>query len=207
MRSKCIILSFLFLISIAASYGQHNELNRKHLLGEWCASNDDSLFFKTDTLVLLKRTDNNVVLDRMCVSPDMAREQGLLNCMEFVNLRLRTRGRFEMWLYSGHSSDIWLTPMHWRFDEGVLSLSADDFAWHFELLESNTVRFFSEEFSFYDQYANPRLKLKRFWPDSVMFFELDSIFMLDSLGFPSSEEQDSLDFMLQQNTLRNLDME
>jgi hypothetical protein len=121
---------------MAASYGQHYELNRKHLVGEWFASNDDSLFFKTDTLVLLKRTDNNVVLDRMCVSPDMAREQGLLNCMEFVNLRLRTRGRFEMWLYSGHSSEIWLTPMHWRFDEGVWIPFLCLIHWDFRLQKS-----------------------------------------------------------------------
>ena len=207
MRTKCAILLFLFSISIGVSNGQNYELSRKNLLGEWFASNDDSLFFKTDTLVLLKRTDNNVVLDRMCVSPDMAREQGLLNCMEFVNLRLRTRSRFEMWLYTGHTSEIWLTPMHWRFDEDVLSLLADDFAWHFKLLEVDTVQFFTQAFSFYEQYANPRLKLKRFWPDTVMLAGLDSILMLDSLGFPSQEVQDSLDFISQQNTLRNLDME
>ena len=201
------ILSIGLLLFVFSSSAQEFELKRKQLVGEWFASNDDSLFFNTDTLVLLKRTDNNLVLDKMCVSPDMAREQGLLNCMEFVNLRLRTRGRFEMWLYQGHASEIWLTPMRWQFNDQILTLLAEDYAWHFEFVETDTVRFFSQAFSFYEQYANPRLKLKRVFPDSIMISELDSIFMLDSIFIPTAAEQDSLDFILQQNTLRNLEMQ
>ena len=200
-------ISIALTLCVLTSKAQEYELKRKQLVGEWFTSNDDSLFFKSDTLVLLKRTDNNLVLDKMCVSPDMAREQGLLNCMEFVNLRLRTRGRFEMWMYEGHASEVWLTPVRWQFNNQILTLLAEDFAWHFQFLETDTVQFFSQAFSFYEQYANPRLRLKRVVPESGMLTERDSIFMLDSIMFPSTAEQDSLDFIIRQNTIRNLDMD
>lgn len=188
----------------AGSSGQQVEIKKHELIGEWYASNDDSLFFKADTLVLLKRTDSNVVLDRMCVSPDLARERGLLNCLEFVNLRFRSRGRFEMWLYEGYTSEVWLSSMNWRLKDDLVSIDANDLHWTFQIIEMDTVRFFDPKYSFFDKYADPRMKLVRIFTDSIVP-AAEVIFPVSNSLRPSdAERMDSLDIRQNENILRNL---
>jgi len=178
-------------------FAQNSDIRTKHLKGEWYTSNDDSLFFKSDTLVLLKRSDNNLVLDKMCVSPDMAREKGLLNCEDFVNLRLRTRGRFEMWLYEGYTSEVWLKPMKWHLNDDILSIESENLIWNYMIIQMDTVNFSEKQYSFSNRYANLRLKMHRVWPDPVP--------KSDTLQLPTQTLIDSFQDIKRKNTLRNLD--
>lgn len=164
----------LLLVSFNLS-AQPFELSRKQLIGEWYSSNDDSIFFRSDTLVLLRRSDSNLVLDKMCVSPDLARECGLLNCMEFVNLRFRTRSRFEMWLHQDYSAEVWLLPMKWRLKDDVLSIEAEDLTWTYRILKLDSVKFYENAFWFNDKSPNPRLKLLRILPEVSPAHESDSL--------------------------------
>lgn len=204
------ILKYLILLSVLLSstrlFSQSFPIKKGDLIGEWYSSNDDSLFFKADTLVLLKRTDSNVVLDRMCVSPDMARERGLLNCMEFVNLRFKPRNRFDMWLYEGYSSEVWLHPMRWHFDEGIISIDTYNSHWTFQIIQIDTVRFFDRNYSFFDKFADPRLKLIRVSPDSIVPISLTTLIRADSTNVNQVESLDSL-LRQRENILRTLKRE
>lgn len=201
MRSTLALCLLLWFCSVAA---QDHELKRKQLIGEWFTSNDDSLFFKADTLVLLKRSDNNMVLDKMCVSPQLAKEQGLLNCMEFGNMWLQSRNRVDIWLYEGYSSEVWLSPVRWDLEDEVITIEGTDFQWQFELMLMDTVRFFDEAYSYYDKYAIPRLTLLRIHPDSVPEWirirQSESVLQV----LPSSLSADTIRMLQEKHMLRHL---
>lgn len=193
------VILLLFCLNASA---QPFELSRKQLIGEWYSSNDDSLFFKSDTLVFIRRSDSNLVLDKMCVSPDLARERGLLNCMEFVNLRFRTRNRLEMWLYEGYSSEVWLNPMHWNLDDRVVSITSRNTDWTFLIIQMDTVRLFDQNHSFFERFATPRMRLLRVEADSI--HPISERLEFDSDKPLSEQAGDSLKQLQRENILRTL---
>lgn len=199
-----LALAVIMLVLVACIARKPNLVQTKNLQGEWFTSNDDSLFFKADTLMVLKRSDNNLVLDKMCVSPNMAREQGLLNCMEFVNLRLKRRGRFEMWLYEGYTSEIWLKPMKWKLDNDTLMIVSEDFSWNYMIVKMDTVRLFDDKHSYYDRYANPRMTLQRIPTDAIYIPTQDSVPAEQRSSQDDSEPIDTLRLKNQEYILRNL---
>jgi hypothetical protein len=145
------------------------KIKKKELRGEWYTSNDDSTFFYADTLILVKRSDSQAYIDRMCVSPEIEKEKGILNCAEFVNMEFKKRSSFEFWLYEGYSSEIWLTPMKWKLYKDTISVTSLDINWLFKVISRDTLKF-TDQSKWYSSSKSgnlwsPVLKLVRVEPD------------------------------------------
>ncbi len=165
-----MLMKYLIWLVIFVSFEAFGQvkLKKKELIGEWYTSNDDSTFFFADTLTLVKRSDTQAYIERMCVSKEIEKEKGLLNCSEFVNMQFNKRSSFDIWLYEGHTSEIWLSPMKWKLYKDTISVTSHDIHWTFKLISIDTIKFTNQSKGrFYSKTENlwsPALKLIRIEP-------------------------------------------
>ena len=137
------LFSFILLLTIINIHGQ-TIMTSSNLKGEWFVANTDSSFFKSDTLVLIKRTNKEKdeslkIKDRDFIEPSYE----LVKSPDYLNLKFQNSNKAHLWksFQGGYYNEFLNGPFTWNIKNDILTLSSFNFSWKFRTIAKGMVTF------------------------------------------------------------------
>jgi len=133
---QIVLMVFLTLNSHAQNFIHNNDLT-----GEWFVSNEDSSFFKADTLTFIKRTNKakNYVgkeKNRPFIEPNYF--------PQYVNIKFQANHEIRLWesFDYGYMNAGWVFLYStWRLKKDTIILMSDTFKWKFKCIAISQIQF------------------------------------------------------------------
>jgi hypothetical protein len=130
------IVLILLLIFTQNLYSQ-KLINKHNLKGTWFTANDDSTFFKSDTVILFKNTNKEIRDDiRQRQKSYIEPKADLTKSNSYVSLFFRRKGELHIsnFEYNSGVSRAW-HPLNWSISGNYLTIVNSTFNFKFKILE------------------------------------------------------------------------
>lgn len=141
-----IMLNRLLILLIAIAFvGGGNlfgqlKIEKKELKGEWFISNLDSNFYKSDTLIMFKKTnisDNSYKKPILYIEP----ESELVGTRLNVYFNFNNFSKASVCKFLGYASTCNVGPIRWKLKGNVITIKSNFIDWKFEVITKDTIDF------------------------------------------------------------------